>query len=116
MRGSVPSAAAAELQLDPIRAEPTVSRRAVTASPGLPVVVLRWQARVTAVPNEPPAGRVHRFRRRRLADADGIAALLPRLAARIGVTTNALYRYVSSKDELLVLVRDAGWGVPPELI
>lgn len=52
-----------------------------------------------------------------LADTDGLAALsLPRLAARIGLTTNALYRYISSKDELLVLVRDAGWGTPPESI
>jgi AcrR family transcriptional regulator len=52
-----------------------------------------------------------------LADADGIGALsLPKLAARIGVTTNALYRYVQSKDELLVLVRDAGWGAPPKSI
>jgi AcrR family transcriptional regulator len=50
-----------------------------------------------------------------LADARGFAAVsLPRLAERIGVTTNALYRYVSSKDELIVLVRDAVWGEPPE--
>jgi AcrR family transcriptional regulator len=52
-----------------------------------------------------------------LADARGLAAVsLPRLAERIGVTTNALYRYVSSKDELIVLLRDAAWGVPPESI
>lgn len=52
-----------------------------------------------------------------LADTDGLEAVsLPRLAATIGVSTNALYRYVSSKDELLVLVRDAGWGPPPDSI
>src|SRR4051794_441692 len=52
-----------------------------------------------------------------LADAHGIAALsLPKVAARIGVTTNALYRYISSKDELFVLLREAGWGTPPESI
>jgi AcrR family transcriptional regulator len=52
-----------------------------------------------------------------IADASGLTALsLPRLAARIGVTTNALYRYIGSKDELLVLLRDAAWGAPPESI
>lgn len=52
-----------------------------------------------------------------LADTYGIDAIsLPKLAASIGVTANALYRYVSSKDELLVLVREAGWGMPPESI
>jgi AcrR family transcriptional regulator len=51
-----------------------------------------------------------------LADEEGIAAAsLPRVAARIGVSTNALYRYVSSKDELLVLVADRAWGDPPTL-
>lgn len=50
-----------------------------------------------------------------LADADGFAALsLPKIAKRLGFTTNALYRYVTSKDELLVLLADAGWGAPPE--
>jgi len=51
-----------------------------------------------------------------LADEEGIAAAsLPRVASRIGVSTNALYRYVSSKDELLVLVADRAWGDPPAL-
>jgi AcrR family transcriptional regulator len=51
-----------------------------------------------------------------LADEEGIvAASLPRVAARIGVSTNALYRYVSSKEELLVLVADRAWGDPPVL-
>jgi AcrR family transcriptional regulator len=52
-----------------------------------------------------------------LVDAGGIEALsFPKLAARVGVATNALYRYVDSKEELLVLVRDAGWGDPPSSI
>ncbi|NNC12281.1 TetR/AcrR family transcriptional regulator [Planctomonas sp. JC2975] len=51
-----------------------------------------------------------------LADADGIAAAsLPKVAARVGVTANALYRYVSSKDELIVLAADGAWGDPPTL-
>ena len=49
-----------------------------------------------------------------LADADGLAAAsLPNIAASLGLTTNALYRYVGSKDELLVLLADAGFGPPP---
>lgn len=49
-----------------------------------------------------------------LADADGLAnASLPNIAHEVGVTTNALYRYVSSKEELTVLLADAGWGPPP---
>lgn len=49
-----------------------------------------------------------------LADADGLpAASLPNIAASVGLSTNALYRYVGSKDELLVLLGDAGFGPPP---
>lgn len=51
-----------------------------------------------------------------LADEEGIAAAsLPKVAARIGVTANALYRYVSSKEELIVLLADRAWGDPPAL-
>ncbi|OXM50502.1 TetR/AcrR family transcriptional regulator [Amycolatopsis alba DSM 44262] len=48
------------------------------------------------------------------ADAEGYAALsMPAIAKRLGVTANALYRYLSSKEELLVLVAEAAWGPPP---
>ena len=51
-----------------------------------------------------------------LADADGLAAAsLPNIAASLGLTTNALYRYIGSKDELLVLLADEGFGPPPPL-
>ncbi|MGW1742432.1 TetR/AcrR family transcriptional regulator [Nocardia sp. NPDC001965] len=51
-----------------------------------------------------------------LADDEGIAAAsLPKVASRIGVTTNALYRYISSRDELITLVADRAWGDPPAL-
>jgi AcrR family transcriptional regulator len=50
-----------------------------------------------------------------LADAEGIVAMtLPRIAGRVGLTTNALYRYVGSKEELFVLSYDAAWGEPPK--
>jgi AcrR family transcriptional regulator len=48
-----------------------------------------------------------------LADEGGIAALsMARLAEKLGFTTMSLYRYVSSKDELLLLVLDAAIGEP----
>jgi AcrR family transcriptional regulator len=50
----------------------------------------------------------------RVADESGFAALsLPRIARELDLTPNALYRYVTSKDELLMLLMDAGAGTPP---
>jgi AcrR family transcriptional regulator len=49
-----------------------------------------------------------------LADEEGVAGLsLPKIARRLDLTPNALYRYVSSKDELMLLLTDAGTGPPP---
>jgi AcrR family transcriptional regulator len=49
-------------------------------------------------------------------DRDGFEAIsLQRIAAHLGVTTNAMYRYVRSKEELIVLVHDKALGLPPEL-
>jgi len=49
-----------------------------------------------------------------LADKQGISALsLPSIAARLGLSRNALYRYVRSRDELLAVIYDAAWGSPP---
>jgi AcrR family transcriptional regulator len=51
-----------------------------------------------------------------LADEEGIAAAsLPKVAARVGVTANALYGYVGSKEELITLAGDVAWGNPPPL-
>jgi AcrR family transcriptional regulator len=51
-----------------------------------------------------------------LADAGGLAALsMSRLAEKLGFTTMSLYRYVASKDDLLVLVLAAALGLPPEV-
>jgi AcrR family transcriptional regulator len=50
-------------------------------------------------------------------DQYGFEAIsLQRIAAHLGVTTNALYRYVRSKDELIVLVQDKALGRAPDSI
>jgi AcrR family transcriptional regulator len=49
-----------------------------------------------------------------LADTEGLAGVsMPRVAHRLGVTQNALYRHVASKEELLVLLADQATGEPP---
>lgn len=51
-----------------------------------------------------------------LADEGGFDALsMPSLGRRLGLTANAIYRYVRSKDELLVLLAETGWGPAPSL-
>ncbi|MGI5522105.1 TetR/AcrR family transcriptional regulator [Micromonospora sp. CA-259024] len=50
----------------------------------------------------------------RVADADGLAAVsMSRVAKELGAATMALYRHIGSKDELLTLMVDAGYGPPP---
>ena len=51
-----------------------------------------------------------------LADQDGLGAVsMKRVAERLGFTTMSLYRYVASKDELLLMMHDACWRPPDEL-
>ena len=51
----------------------------------------------------------------KVAAADGLGAVsMSRVAADLGASTMALYRYVDSKDELLTLMFDVGLGPPPE--
>ena len=51
-----------------------------------------------------------------LADARGLAGVsLAAVAAELGLTTTALYRYLDFKDELLELMVDAAVGPPPDL-
>jgi len=50
-----------------------------------------------------------------IADADGLAAVsMSSVATRLGYTTMSLYRYVSAKDDLIVLMNDEGLGQPPD--
>jgi AcrR family transcriptional regulator len=51
-----------------------------------------------------------------LADGDGLGAVsMKRVAERLGFTTMSLYRYVTSKDELLLLMQDTVWRPPAGL-
>ncbi|HEY2690709.1 MAG TPA: TetR/AcrR family transcriptional regulator [Streptosporangiaceae bacterium] len=50
----------------------------------------------------------------RVAAADGLAAVsMSRVAAELGASTMSLYRYVSAKDELVSLMVDTAYGLPP---
>jgi len=49
-----------------------------------------------------------------LADADDITAVtMPSVAQALGLTAMSLYRYVVSKETLLLLLQDHGMGSPP---
>lgn len=51
-----------------------------------------------------------------LADAEGLPALsMGRIAAELGTKPMSLYRYVESKDELIVLMIEAAGGEPPAI-
>jgi AcrR family transcriptional regulator len=51
-----------------------------------------------------------------LADSDGLGAVsMKRVAERLGFTTMSLYRYVASKDELLLHMHDTAWQPPSGL-
>ena len=48
-----------------------------------------------------------------LADVDGLGAVsMAAVAAKLGFTPMSLYRYVSAKDDLLLLMQEEGTGVP----
>ncbi len=52
-----------------------------------------------------------------LADAGGLAAVsMASVAASLGFTPMSLYRYVSAKDDLVLLMGETGFGVPPETV
>ncbi len=50
-----------------------------------------------------------------LADAEGIGAVsMAAVAARLGFTPMSLYRYVTAKDDLLLLMQEEATGLPSE--
>jgi AcrR family transcriptional regulator len=49
-----------------------------------------------------------------IADTDGISAVsMSSVATALGFTTMSLYRYVSAKDDLILLMQESGVGLPP---
>ncbi len=51
-----------------------------------------------------------------IADAEGLAAVsMGAVAARLGFTPMSLYRYVSAKDDLVLLMQEAAIGAPPPI-
>jgi AcrR family transcriptional regulator len=52
-----------------------------------------------------------------LADAGGLSAVsMAAVASELGFTPMSLYRYVTAKDDLVLLMQERGVGVPPESI
>lgn len=50
-----------------------------------------------------------------LADVDGLGAVsMAAVAAKLGFTPMSLYRYVTAKDDLLLLMQEQATGMPPE--
>ncbi|WP_053650396.1 TetR/AcrR family transcriptional regulator C-terminal domain-containing protein [Streptomyces sp. XY431] len=87
----------------------TVVAAAVPAAPAA--------ASASASPTQPasPEGELSRERliaaALEIADAEGLAALSMRaVAARLGAAPMSTYRYVTSKDELVLLAADAAFG------
>ena len=84
-----------------------------------PGLALAWGAAAkTSKLGRPPSRNVQQVidAAAELADAGGFEALsMPNLGRKLGLTANAVYRYVRSKDELLVLLAETGWGPPPDL-
>ncbi|MEV0193837.1 GntR family transcriptional regulator [Kitasatospora purpeofusca] len=88
----------------------------VEARPRVGTVVAAAPAPVTTTPQPAsPEGELSRERliaaALEIADAEGLAALSMRaVAARLGVAPMTAYRYVTSKDELVLLAADAAFG------
>lgn len=50
-----------------------------------------------------------------IADAGGLSSVsMSSVAASLGFTPMSLYRYISAKDDLILLMQERGIGVPPE--
>ena len=52
-----------------------------------------------------------------IADAEGLGAVsMAAVAAKLGYTPMSLYRYVSAKDDLVMLMQESATGVPPHTL
>jgi len=90
------------------------------AEPELPrAVALAWG--VAANPQRGPKREMSVERivevAMQLADAGGLASVsMAAVASELGFTPMSLYRYVSAKDDLVLLMQESGIGVPSESI
>ena len=94
-----------------------MSERQATDDDGIPrSVALLWGLR-PSTRRGPKAGlSVDQITRAAIevADAEGLAAVsMARVARQLGAGTMSLYRYIASKDELLLLMSDAALTEPP---
>jgi len=91
-----------------VHAAPRVGTIVAASAPGVPSPVLETGER------ELSQDRIVRVAIE-LADAEGLDALSMRaIAARLGASTMSIYRYVASKEDLVLLMADAAFGeVPP---
>src|SRR6188472_3481725 len=49
-----------------------------------------------------------------IADAEGLGAVsMAAVAAQLGYTPMSLYRYVTAKDDLILLMQESATGLPP---
>ena len=91
-----------------------------TMEPELPrAVALAWG--VAANPQRGPKRELSIERivevAMQLADAGGLASVsMAAVASELGFTPMSLYRYVSAKDDLVLLMQESGVGVPPEAV
>lgn len=79
---------------------------------------LPWSERGGSSPGPKPSLTVDQIARAAIAvaDAEGLAAVsMPRVAREVHVTTMALYRYFSSKAELIDFMMDVAGGSVPDL-
>jgi AcrR family transcriptional regulator len=79
---------------------------------------LLWGLRAPPSRGPKPALTVERIAQAavEIADADGVAAVsMQRVAGQLDFTKMALYRYVSSKTELIAIMIETAAGEPPDL-
>ncbi|GAA2793538.1 TetR/AcrR family transcriptional regulator [Saccharopolyspora taberi] len=78
---------------------------------------LLWEPRTTAARGPKPTLDLERIARAGIgvADSEGLAAVsMQRVAAQLGVTKMALYRYVPGKAELVAVMVETAISDPPE--
>lgn len=90
------------------------------AMPGLPAsVAIAWGLQIAPSRGPRPGLTIEKVVETaiELADEGGIGAVsMARVAERLGYTTMSLYRYVATKDDLVLLMGDAGLGQPPDSV